>query len=50
MLEGEVTDKRKEDGEPLVDIRWWGTNQRGERNCDGTATVRLPARDVSLRW
>lgn len=50
ILEGEVTDKRIENGEPLVDIRWWGTNQRGERNCDGTATVRLPARDVSLRW
>ena len=49
ILTGEVTDKRKQDAEALVDIRWWGTNQRGERNCDGTAVVRLPARDVSLR-
>ncbi len=49
ILTGEVIDKRKQDGEALVDIRWWGTNQRGERNCDGTAVVRLAARDVALR-
>ena len=49
ILTGEVTDKRKEGGEALVDIRWWGTNQRGERNCDGTAVMRLPTRDVALR-
>jgi len=49
ILTGEVTDKRKDGGEALVDVRWWGTNQRGERNCDGTAVVRLPSRDVSLR-
>jgi len=48
-LTGEVTDVRKTADEALVDIRWWGTNQRGERNCDGTAVVRLPTRDVSLR-
>jgi len=48
-LTGEVTGKRKENGEALIDIRWWGTNQRGETNCDGTAVVRLPSRDVSLR-
>jgi hypothetical protein len=49
IMSGEVTDKRKEGDEALVDIRWWGTTQRGERNCDGTAVVRLPSRDVSLR-
>ena len=48
-MQGEVTGKRKVDGEALVDIRWWGENQRGERNCDGTAVVRLPSRDVSMR-
>ena len=48
-LAGEVTGKRKVDGEALVDIRWWGENQRGERNCDGIASVRLPSRDVALR-
>ena len=48
-MQGEVTGKRKADGQALVDIRWWGENQRGERNCDGTAVVRLPSRDVSLR-
>lgn len=48
-MHGEVTGKRKEAGEALVDIRWWGENQRGERNCDGTAVVCLPSRDTSLR-
>ncbi|MGE4241078.1 FAS1-like dehydratase domain-containing protein [Ramlibacter sp.] len=48
-MHGEVTGKRKENGEALVDIRWWGENQKGERNCDGSAVVRLPSRDVSLR-
>lgn len=49
IITGEVTGKRKDAGEALVDVRWWGTNQRGERNCDGSATVRLPSRDVGLR-
>ncbi|MFT4437136.1 MaoC family dehydratase N-terminal domain-containing protein [Caballeronia sp. 15715] len=48
-LTGEVTGKRKERGEALIDIVWWGTNQRGERNCDGRAVVRLPTRDVAYR-
>ena len=48
-MQGEVTGKRKEGGEALIDIRWWGENQRGEKNCDGTAVVRLPSRDISLR-
>jgi acyl dehydratase len=51
-LTGEVVGKRKTegtDGEAVVDVRWWGENQRGERNCSGEATVRLPSRDVSLR-
>jgi acyl dehydratase len=52
-MTGEVTGKRKAVGpqgtEALIDIRWWGENQRGERNCSGEATVRLPSRDVSIR-
>ena len=51
-LTGEVVAKRKvpgTDGEALVDLKWWGENQRGERNCSGEATVRLPSRDVTLR-
>jgi acyl dehydratase len=48
-LTGEVTGKRKEDGEALIEIRWWGTNQRDERNCDGRAVVHLPARDLAIR-
>jgi len=47
-LTGEITGKRKENGEALVDVRWWGTNQRGETNVDGTASVRLPSRDLSM--
>ncbi len=51
-LHGEVTGKHKTpgpDGEAMVEIRWWGENQRGESNCSGVATVRLPSRDVALR-
>lgn len=49
VLKGVVSEKRKEGGEALVELQWWGENQRGERNCDGIAVVRLPCRDVSLR-
>ncbi|SFU09221.1 MaoC family dehydratase [Paraburkholderia aspalathi] len=51
-LTGEITGKRKtssvEGGEALIDVSWWGENQRGERNCRGEATVRLPSRDITL--
>lgn len=47
-LTGRVTGKAKTDGEALVDIEWWGINQRGEKNCSGTASVRLPSKDVSI--
>ena len=60
-LNGEVVGKRKTDGktdgqtdgqggEALIDIRWWGENQRGEQNCNGVAVVRLPSRDVAMRY
>ena len=52
-LSGEVVAKRKVAGAEataLVDIRWWGDNQRGERNCSGEASVQLPSRDIALRW
>jgi acyl dehydratase len=48
-LTGRVTGRRKTPTEALVDIEWWGTNQRGGGNCDGVATVRLPTRDTSIR-
>lgn len=48
-LTGRVVDKTREQGEALVHIEWWGTNQRGEQNCDGTASVRLPSRDLGSR-
>jgi len=42
---GVVSGKRVEDHEHLVDIEFTGTNQRGEKNVTGTATVRLPSHD-----
>jgi acyl dehydratase len=33
-------------GEHLVDLECWGETQRGERNMEATATVRLPSRAV----
>jgi acyl dehydratase len=48
-LNGKVVGKSKENGEAVVDIEWWGTNQYDKRNCEGTARVRLPSRDVTLR-
>ncbi|MFJ2033175.1 MaoC family dehydratase N-terminal domain-containing protein [Streptosporangium sp. NPDC087985] len=44
---GIVVRKYVENDEHLVDIECWGENQRGERNVQGTATVRLPSKDVS---
>jgi acyl dehydratase len=49
-LTGRVVDKNIENGEALVHISWWGTNQHGEQNCDGKALVRLPSRDIAIRY
>lgn len=49
IVHGEVTGKRKENGEALIEIRWWGENQRGEQNSSGKAEVRLPSRDIAIR-
>ena len=49
FLKCSAKQKRFDNGEALVEIEWWGTNQRGEKNCNGTALVRLPSRDVTLR-
>lgn len=49
IVHGEVTGKRKENGEALIEIRWWGENQRGEQNSSGKAEVRLPSRDLEIR-
>lgn len=49
-MTGTVTGKRVEGGEHLVDISYEGNNQRDERNVTGTATVRLPSRDISDRF
>ncbi len=47
-LTGRIVDKTKKDGEALVIIEWWGTNQRGGQNCHGQASVRLPSRDMEI--
>ncbi len=47
-LSGRVVDKRKEDGEALVSVEWWGTDQNGRKNCDGTADVRVASRDIGI--
>src|SRR3546814_19768796 len=47
-MQGTVVAKRKEGGEALVDIEWWGRNPRGITHCNGTATVRLPTRDNNV--
>ena len=43
-LKGQVTDKRIEDGEHLIDIDCWGENQVGQVTMPSNATVRLPTR------
>ncbi len=44
-VRGQVTGKRvAADGEHLVDLTCWGETQRGERNVEGAATVRVPSR------
>lgn len=48
-MHGEVTGKIKRDGEALIEVRWWGENQRGEQNCSGKAEVRLPSRDTTIQ-
>jgi acyl dehydratase len=49
-LTGKVSAKHITDGSAIVEIEWWGTNQRGERNCDGNAQVRLPSRDLKVQF
>lgn len=41
---GQVTKKRQEGGENLVDLEIWTENPQGQRTTPGTATVALPAR------
>jgi ABC-type antimicrobial peptide transport system permease subunit len=43
---GRVAAKREDGGEKLVDLDIWGENQRQEVTTKGTATVRLPSRQV----
>lgn len=45
IIEGEVTDKRVENGHCFVDIDFRATNQRGVITAPGNATVILPSRE-----
>jgi len=44
-IKGKVIRKCVENGEHLVELECFGQNQRGEKNMDGGATVRLPSKD-----
>jgi acyl dehydratase len=44
IITGEVTDKRQEGDQHLVDISFRATNQRGVATAPGTATISLPSR------
>lgn len=48
FVEGEVIDKRVEDGHHLVDLQVTMTNQRGIQALRGEVTVALPSRDGAL--
>ncbi|UCD56878.1 MAG: dehydratase [Candidatus Hydrogenedentota bacterium] len=43
-LKGKVTDKKKADGENLVECELWAESQDGTKTVVGSATVALPAR------
>jgi acyl dehydratase len=45
-ITGEVTNKRSEGGDALVDLEFVATNQRGEQIASSEATVILPLRDT----
>jgi acyl dehydratase len=45
ILTGEVVDKRREDGNCVVDIEMRGTNQRGTVTCPARATIALASRE-----
>jgi acyl dehydratase len=49
-MKGVVTATRVAGAEHLVDIDYEGTNQRGERNVTGSASVRLPSRGLGDRF
>jgi hypothetical protein len=43
-LKGRVTEKRRDDGGPVVELELWGDDQRGETTIRGGAVVVLPSR------
>lgn len=44
-ISGEVTDKREENGQNLIDVTCRFTNQRDEETVKSTATIILPSKD-----
>lgn len=47
-LTGEVTGRELVGDVALVKIKWWGENQKGIQNCNGTAEVQVPSRNVRI--
>jgi hypothetical protein len=47
-ITGEVTDKREEQGQPVVDVSVRFINQRDEETFRATATIALPSKDRPL--
>ncbi|MGE0386336.1 MAG: MaoC family dehydratase N-terminal domain-containing protein [Gammaproteobacteria bacterium] len=45
LMEGRVTDKRRDGLHCVVDLALTGTDQRGRQTCRATATVILPSRE-----
>jgi len=41
-----VTDKRKTDGEAIVELEVWAEDQRGRITAPGRAEVMLPSREL----
>lgn len=48
LITGEVTDKREEDGQKIVDIEFRMTNQRDEVTVKGRASILLPSRETGI--
>ena len=44
-ITGEVTDRRVDDGQPVVDVRVAAVSQRGEETAFAEATIALPSRE-----
>jgi acyl dehydratase len=49
-VNGKVRRKFVANGEHLVELDCWGENQRGEKNVEGSAVVKLPSKDPADKY